>query len=474
MNKYTKLFNNSIIFFIGSFGSKLIIFVMLPLYTNKLSPEEYGTVDLMQTSINLLIPVVTMELGQAALRFSIEKNTLEQQNKIFSSIKFHGILSTILIMLTYPILKYFQIFNGYTILFVLLLMIRVYDNLFTQFIRGIGKVKEFAVNGILLSVFTVFFNIILLVYFNLKVEGFILSLILATTVSLVYIFWCVDGVSRIKNFSFDASLYKNMITFSLPIIPNSAMWWVINGSTKYFVLFFVGASANGIYAVATKIPTIISMVTSIFTQAWQLSSFEEFDSEDSNDFYSKIFGLYSSLLFLAGSFLLLILKPFLHIIISVEFYQSIEIVPILILGVIYQSFSSFLGTNYTAAKRTQGTFYTSVFSGIISIAFSFVLVPKFGLLGASISTLISFVSMFVFRYFDTRKFVKLKIYFKTFYLTNFVYLIQVACLFLIETTSILLVCEFCLFILNIVIHRRTVFNLSMLIINFINRKIKRK
>lgn len=471
MNRYKKLVNNSIIFTVGNFGSRLISFLMVPLYTHLLSTSEYGTVDLMNTSIGFLIPLLTLELGQAALRFSIDAKDKLDQNKIFSNISTHVLIVTILALLGLPILNYLNIFENYGAMFIVLLILRVTNNIYSQYTRGVGLVKEYALNGILMTLVTVISNIILLVYLDFKVEGYILSLIFAALASNIYLLYASDGLTRIKMYNFDRGLLKEMLEFSVPIIPNSAMWWIINSSTRYFILYFIGAAGNGIYAVANKIPALISMVTGIFSQAWQLSSFEEYESDTKDEFYTKTFNIYSVFLFIAGSAILVILKPLLSILVEESFYISWQIAPLLIFAVIYQSFAQFLGTNYTAAKETKGTFSTSVYAGIISIISSVILIPIMGLVGAGLSSAISLFAMFFIRLIDTRKYVRIELNKTTFILSNFIFAIQTFTLFIVDGI-VLFVLELFLFLLLLYINKGILLSLLKVFINTFNKRRK--
>lgn len=470
MNKYKKLINNSIIFTVGSFGSRMISFLMVPLYTHFLSTREYGTVDLMNVTISLLIPILTLELGQTALRFLIDAKNITEENKIFSNISTQIIIVTALTLLALPILNYFNLFGSYTVMFSILLLLRVGNDLYSQYIRGIGRVKEFAINGILMTLVTVISNIVLLVFLNFKVEGYILSLILAALVSNIYLLYVSDGIKRIKVYNPDKALFQEMLTFSLPIIPNTAMWWIINSSTRYFILYFVGAAGNGIYAIASKIPSIISMATGIFSQAWQLSSFEEYESGSKDEFYTKVFNIYSLFLLVAGSAILVILKPLISILVEDSYYESWQVAPFLILGVIYQSFSSFLGTNYTASKETKGTFTTSVYAGIISLITSFILIPNIGLIGAGVSSATSFFAMFILRLIDTQKYAKIKLNKLPFIITNLILISQIFILFLTEGAQ-LLVLEILMFALLLFINQKLLISLAKILINGLKKYI---
>ena len=78
---------------------------------------------------------------------------------------------------------------------------------------------------------------------------------------------------------------KEMLVYCIPMIPNSIMWWITDASDKYMIAFFVGVSSNGIYALAKKIPSVLSMLHSVFFQAWQLSAVEESEAKDKSHYY---------------------------------------------------------------------------------------------------------------------------------------------------------------------------------------------
>lgn len=455
MNKYKRLINNSLVFTIGSFGSKLITFLMVPLYTHVLTTAEYGTVDLMTTTINFLIPLTTLELGQAALRFAVDARNEIEKNKLYSNIIVYSVFITGIIILITPLIIYFNLFDNFSVLFTLLLISNTINNILAQYVRGVGLVKQYAFNGILTTIIVVFSNLFFLIVLKFKVEGYINSLIISSVLSNLYLLTVLNIDKTTKGLTPDKNLLKDMLKFSLPIIPNSAMWWTISGSTRYFILYFVGTSGNGLFAVANKLPSIISMLTGIFSQAWQLSSFEEFESEDRDTFYSRIFNIYWVFLFIAGSAILVILKPLLKIVVEESYYLSWQVVPLLILAVIYQSFSAFLGTNYTAAKQTKGTFYTSVYGGIISLISSFMFVPLFGVIGAGVSSALSFFGMFLVRLYDTRKFIIIKVDIKPFVLSNLIFILQTLILFLLSDFQ-LFITQVILIVLMMIINKNTI------------------
>ncbi|MDN6842689.1 MAG: oligosaccharide flippase family protein, partial [Staphylococcus equorum] len=308
MSKYRKLIVNSVVFAIGNLGSKIISVIMVPLYTYFLTTNEYGQVDLVTTAISLFLPLASLAVGQAVIRLAVSRSAKNDRKEIFSNAIAVAAVASLVIVLFYPLLRYFHFFDGILIYFTLLLIFQLFGDILSQFTRGIGKVKEFAINGILTTFVIAGLNLYFLIYLHLGIDGYLLSMIIAAVISNIYLFIVTKGFRYFSLQALNKELLQAMLRYSIPLIPNSIMWWLINGSTRYFILLFVGASANGLFAVANKIPSVLSIATTIFSQAWQLSAFEENDSKDKGIFYTKVFKNYYIILFLFSSLLLIINK----------------------------------------------------------------------------------------------------------------------------------------------------------------------
>lgn len=470
MNKYNKLINNSIIFMIGNFGSKFINLIMVPLYTNVLTTSEYGVVDLTLVTVNLILPIITIELGQAIIRFSIKNLNYKNHAKILSLFLMFGAILSLMILLVSPLLAYFNVFGDQLIYFVIYLILSIFTTFYSQFTRGIGLVKEYAFNGIMMTVITVVSNFLLLVVINLGVDGYLISLILAQLASLIYFFIITDTRKHLKNFEIDFSLFKEMGRYSFPLIPNGTMLWLINSSSRYFILYFVGTSGNGLFSVANKIPQALFMVTNIFSQAWQLSSFEEFESKNKGSFYTNILSIYSTVLFLGGSLILIFLKPFMDLLIDESFFEAWMFVPILLLSVIYQSFNAFLGTVYTSIMETKKIFTSSLAGALVSVISNIILIPTIGVMGAAFASLLAFMVMTIYRLVDTRKYVKIDIDYIQFFANNLIYLLQTILLFAFSDKSLILL-EIALFSIMVLVNRKSVLVVFETIFKMIRTKL---
>ncbi|GEB27114.1 MOP superfamily multidrug/oligosaccharidyl-lipid/polysaccharide flippase transporter [Enterococcus casseliflavus] len=431
MNKYQKLFNNSIVFAIGNFGSRFISLFMVPLYTYVLATHEYGNIDLFTNTVSLIVPFITLSLDQAILRYVMYKKKENSDNEYFSSVVFVYIFIYVLLtMILYPIFQVFSIFENYSIYFFSILFINGIQTILLQFCRAIGKLKIYAINGILQTLVFASLNIILLVNLRMGTNGYFLSMLIGLVVSLIFLIISVRAWERISYLNFSKSLTVKMLKYSLPLIPNSTMWWIVNNSTRYIILFFLGATGNGLFAVATKVPTIINTFTGIFTQAWQLSAFEEYESKDRDNFYSSVFQSYYQVLFIISSGIMVFVLFLSRSVISPDFFLSWKIIPALMLGTIFQTLSGFLGSIYTASMKTKGVFSSSLIGAAISIFSNFLFIPLLGVSGAGIGTALGFLVMMIVRLKSTRKYVYTKVNLRLFIMNLLIFFLQGVVLYL--------------------------------------------
>ena len=425
MDKYNKLINNSFVFAIGSFGSKIIVLLLVPLYTHYLTSEDYGVVDLLTSTQALVLPFITLTLEQAILRFVVNEQDKEKIRSYFSSSVFIIFVSFIIftvLILTFYYIEYWD--RKLLLYFYLLICASSCQVILSTHLRALGKSKLYALNGIVQVLVLLCCNFSFLVYLKMGTDGYLISLILSYLVSCIYCLVVMDG------FYFSTSLInkltmKRVLLFSIPLIPNYSMWWLVNNSTRYVVLGFLGLQANGLFAVASKIPMCVNMFVTVFQQAWQLSAFEEFNSLDRSKYYSSVFRYYYQFLFLVASFLLVINKFIFAYAISDGFYDAWKMVPFLVLSVLYQTFSAFLGTIYTANFSTRSVFLTSAVGAAIAIVSNFFFIPFLGADFVGVGACLGFFIMWAMRLHDTRKIVYIVIRKHEFFALNLLFVIQV-------------------------------------------------
>ena len=464
MNQYKSLVRNSFLFAIGSIGSKAISFFMLPLYTRLLSTSDYGQLDVLQTTISLLFPLITFQAVEAVFRYAVDMREKNYASTILINGFFLCLVGMLISFILFPIFTRFEPFSSYTSLFYSIMVLMMLDGIMKQFVRGLEKIKTFVAADLGYTASFVFFNIVFLVYLKMGLRGYFLSMVLGHLVSIVIIL-LFGGIFKYLNFkSFDKSLLKTMLVYSIPLIPNGLMWWVMNVSDRYMLTFFLGFGATGIYSVSYKFPSLITLVNGIFFMAWQLSAMQEYGKKGYEDFYKNIFGVLASLLFVVTGLILLVLKPLMNVFVSEAFYEAWKYVPLLLVGTIFQAFSSFFGTNYTASKKTKGAFSTSVYGAVVNIGINIILIPMWGIQAAAFSTMLAYLTMWLLRVFDTKKFTNIKIDWKSISFSIVVIALQFVGLYFIENTIMFFVEEAVLVVILLFIQRKyikQVYNFGM-------------
>ncbi|MCT2872723.1 lipopolysaccharide biosynthesis protein [Limosilactobacillus fermentum] len=392
-NRYSKLMDNSALFAIANLGTKLIQFFLVPLYTYALSTSAYGTVDLMITTVSMLTPIFSLSIFDAVFRYTMDRDA--DYKRVFTIGLGVTIIGLLLLGLFVPIFDLLKI--PYATYFAIMLGLSLFNSLLQNFARSIGYVKVFAFSGVINALSTTLLSILFLVVLKLGIEGYINSLIISSVITLAFL---VIGAQAWKYVSFKTisiEYLKKMLRYCIPLIPNAFSWWFTNDANRYFILLFVGTAGNGLYAVANKMPSILSVLFNIFSQAWQLSAVEEYDSKDKNEFYSNIFNYLMLFLLLGVGAILVVLKPFMSVYTSSSFYESWKIVPFLLMAAVYSNLSGFLGTVFLAAKKTASLFSTTIIGMLLNLIFNVVLIPIIGLNGAGLGSAIGFIIVSILR-----------------------------------------------------------------------------
>ena len=392
--QYKNLVTNSIVFTIANFGSKVITFLMVPLYTYLLTPKDYGTIDLVTTISGLLLPIIFLCVSDAVLRYTMS-NKFSNKDVLSISLKIY-ITGLALFGIVLFIISLFKDINSYKFYLFCIVATNGLLLIFNQFLRGIGKIKEFAINGTLYTLMFVLSNFILLVLLKVGKSGYFLSLIIANIICILYAV-LISKAYKYITIRTSRDIFLVMITYSLPLIPNSLMWWVMDASDKFIITYFLGVNANGIYAISKKLPTIIDTFHSIFNQAWQISAIEEADSANSVEFTSNVYKIYTYLLFLIVSGLLVVSRIMVEYLLSSSYYESWKYIPFLLLSVSFSSLSGFLSANFIANEKTSIIFKTTLYGAVVNTILNFILIPFIGINGAAIATMASYYMVLIVR-----------------------------------------------------------------------------
>ncbi|MCC2600003.1 lipopolysaccharide biosynthesis protein [Sphingobacterium sp. FBM7-1] len=405
MSAKDRLLKNVLIFSIGNFGSRFLVFLLVPLFSFYLSTPEMGFYDMVVVTVGLIVPVASLQLAESIYRWLLDVE--DEKLKVIVSTSLLSLSCAIFVVLVlYLIGTYFFPLEYRGIIGFYFIVMCLYP-FCLAIARGMKKNKLYALSGIVNSAVLVIVNWVLLAVYSFGVESLFIANILANIVSILMIIYGTRLWRYISALDFSKPLLSEFISYSLPLIPNAVSWWFINSANRYIILFFLGQSSNGIYALSSRLAMALYAVNSIFNLAWQESAITEFNKEHRDKLYSETFNRY----FILEMTLIILLIPLSKIyvlnFVAEAYIDSWKYIPILFIGVAFATFSTFFATGYMSAKKTMGAFSTTIIGAIVNIVAAWLLVPKIGLQGASIGLAIGFVVTWSLRVWQTQKFFKI-------------------------------------------------------------------
>ncbi len=411
MSKIRYLANNIALFSISNFVSKVLVFLLVPLYTNVLTTKEYGIADVFQVTLLLLVPALTINMGEGALRFGIEYREKR------GSILFGGLKITLLAAGVVTLICAAGMFfvpdpvRGYLFLFILLFLTNAMYEFLILYFQGSELVPVVVIGSVFSTCMMILCNLLFLLVFRIGLYGYLFSQMIAFGSSALLML--LIGIRKQRgadDFAIrrDIAMEKEMLTYGKPLILYSTGSWINNAADRYLVLFLCGASVNGLYGVAYKIPAILMVFQRIFAQAWQMSATKSYKDENSDAFFSLMYTSYHTFMVVGCAFLILILRPLAAVLFLKDFHTAWEFVPPLLISVIFGALTGFLGSICLAHKDSKSMGIATGCGALLNVLLNLLLIPKMGAMGAAIATAVSYFTMYFAALLITRKYVKIR------------------------------------------------------------------
>lgn len=406
VNKKKELVKNTSILTVGKICTQCLSFFLMPLYTAVLLPEQYGIVDLLTTYVSLLIPIVSGMTEQGLFRFLLDdRDDYKYASKIITTVFFVNVLQCIGFSALYVIVR--EVFNSpYKIFLWTNVVLNLFSGTFLQFARGKGHNLHYAIASFLSAITTIIGNIFGILVLKLGAYGLFYSIIAAQIVVIIYLLIAERIPYYIRITNFDKAVINNILKYSLPLVPANLSWWVVGVSDRTIVSAVLGVAVNGVYTVANKFSTIFVTFYNIFSLTWTESVSLYIESEDRDKYLTEVINTTVSL-FAAACLGLIALMPFVFpLLINNNYQDAYNQIPILMLSVLFQVICGLYSAVYLAKKKSSESAKTAVFAAVINIGVDILLIKYIGLYAASISTLVAYASMAIYRYFDVKKYVK--------------------------------------------------------------------
>ncbi|RKJ76517.1 hypothetical protein D7X33_14460 [Butyricicoccus sp. 1XD8-22] len=414
MNRYQKLLGNTMIFAIGTFSSKLLVFVMNHFYTAALTKPEYAVANIIILVSNIIIPVASLGISNAVIRYGVDKSN--DQSEVFS-ISILTVLGGVLLLLPFypligPMLQHFlpdsEILPSYVVMIYLYVLVSSIQSVCSQFVRALGHVRLYALGGVFRTVMTVVFNILFLSVWQIGIPGFVLSVVCSDGLAVV----ALSIIERLPQYfrptAYRPALAKNMYRYAAPLIMTTICVWIFSSSDQFFISWLTGEETAAVFMASYKIPTILTVVSGIFIEAWQLSTFTNNTYEEQVEFFSKVGNAYQAIIFMMASGIVLFSQIGMSIIAVPSYFEGWRYIPLLIFATAFCCLSNFTNSVYALYKKTIFSFTSAVGGAIANLILNYILIKRFGGNGAALSTLLCYIGMFLARAIHSQRYLEIK------------------------------------------------------------------
>ena len=422
--KNSKMFSTSIIYLIGQLGSKFISILLLPLYTNMITPEAYGYFDVISAYLSVIIPFACLEVWGGILRFVLGSDNEKYKRKVLNNSMIICVIGMLIYVFAIVIVSKFVEINylGYIIIYAVTLTIMYMT---TMSSRAYGVNKLYMALGIIAATTTSIVSIVCIYCLQLDIETLFIS---AIVTNLIQIFIVEHKLKIFRTFQLndiDKKIIIELSKFCFPLAINSVFYFMITNINRIIISATMPNPdyANGVYAIASKLTIIITLLLSVFYMAWQEVNYSEGSKSERELLAGKT---YKALIRIIGLGIIVILpatKLVFPYIIGDSYDEAYVLVPFFYLATYYQAIAGFTATFFSIENKTSKMLMPKLIAGILNIGIMFLLIEQFGLVASPISLVISQFVLIISQYMYYRKFLKIKVEVGTILLYTIIFLI---------------------------------------------------
>lgn len=455
MGRESRLVKNTMIIGIGMMCTKGISFLLLPMYTSLLSTEQFGITDMVNTIVTFVTFALTLQFEQGIFRFLVDcrEDTKKQKKYISTTILSVSITLAIGILITFIICEILSF--SYTIYLVVNIVVALYVAILNQIARGLGKITFYTISSFISAAGQIIFNVIFIAGLRWDVEGMLIATIIGQLLACLFVFFVCNIGKYIKIKLFDKVILKELLKYSLPLVPNTVCWWLVNLSDRLIITFVMGADTNGIYAVANKFPSLLTTVTNVFQISWTENAAECHGAKDRDEYYSKVMNQSVSLIISTCSIVIAVLPLAFRYLVNKNYGEAYYHILILLIAGLFHTWGNLYGSLFGALKCTKNIAKTTLYSAIINVIINIVLIKFIGLYAASFSTLAAYVIIAFMRHMQLKKHVVIVYKFMDL-VVAFSLLIVASICYCFDNTYISLICTLISFVVFVISNKENI------------------
>lgn len=403
-NATTKaLFKNTGIIAIGQISTKIVNFLLLPLYTALLTKEEYGLVDVLSTYSGFIVVIISMQMTQAAFRFLVTCREDETEKKcVISTIGFYSLVAlaiyTLVFIIIHPLIS---------LSYKWFLLIHVCSTMLLQLCsnisRGLGKNADYATGNFISAATAIALNVITIAWLRLGVRAMLASYIIGHIFGSIYIIFRSHIAHYIDLKKATREKFKVIIQYSLPLVPNEISWSVIHASDRLVVQHFMNLAANGLIAVASKFSVIYTTAFSIFNTAWTEQVVLHYNDVGGKEYISDMFNKMVTF-FASIAIGIISCMPFLFgVFVNDSFSESYGLVPWYMIAVFFNVIIGMISAVYLINNETTKIAISTMIAAAINLIVDIALINYIGAYAAPVSSICGYATISILRLVDVNR-----------------------------------------------------------------------
>lgn len=405
------LIKNTSFYALGTILPKIGAFVFLPIYLKHMTPADYGIISSLYIFGTILTVLFTLSIPRALYRVFYDYTSHNEKKQLIGtsiiSVFFVAILSFVLLLVFSPFIGniYSSIpFYPYFLYAILAILFIAFHSI----PQAVLQIRERALTFVLLNL-SLFFTKSLFILYNVVylkkgAIGYLEADFITDFVFIpVYFLMIRKDISIAWNFS----MLKNLLLFSIPIIPGMLSAWVLNLSDRIFIERNFDASQVGIYSLGYQIAGLVLLFTSAFKSAYDPYFYKIANTDDPKVAKEKLYKtnyIFVLILIFVTFMVAFFSKEAIQIFFSTDYSISAQVVPLVLLGYLFSQNSALLNNMVYQMKKTKVIMYITFFSALVNIGLNFLLIQKYGIMGAAWTTAISFLIIFLLSYLLAKKY----------------------------------------------------------------------
>lgn len=416
LSKLSRISKDTLIYSLKGWAQRFIGIFLVPIYTRIFSPRDYGVIDLIATLNNFMFLLIVMGTDASVVRYYVDSKS-EKDKKITASTGFIFISSfstlvTLVLVIFSP--KLTSILLGKSISHYILVAalctvpLGLISSYCLDMLRLNFRSLLYAVTAISETLIGVSITIYLVVFARVGIIGIYIA-----QLTNFLIFSIVRFYLTRKNYGLNFSFkrLKEFMIFGAPSIPLSIANYTMTYTNRYFLKYYAGLSAVGLYGVGNRLASLIYLIVTGFQFAWGPFVFSTYNDENAKDIFSKILDYFTIVICLAVLGISLYAKELLTIFATLEYIEAYKVVPFISSSIVTYTIGGYFAIGIPIAKKTWHYIWISVIVVAANVLLNFLFIKYFGLIGAAISTLLSFIILGVLLMKMSQRYYPIKFHF---------------------------------------------------------------